>query len=183
MDPNKNEILLDTNTFGKFLKREVDFEKLKNWKMYCTTAQWAEIDNTHDEKEREILQGIFKVLGPLTINSPVTAYGLGFYDVSRYAETNETDNFDKFKEEIRQLDLDAEMKGKKKLSQLTPEQRELNWAADAMVIQGAMKVGKSCFLITNDKTLRTLASDKKVRSAKLRTFIEDVNKPENLSHQ
>jgi hypothetical protein len=181
MNPNKNEILLDTNTFGKFLKRNVDLEKLKVWKLFCTTAQRVEIENTSASVERELLQQIFKTIDATAIDNPITPYGLGSYGVSRYADPEKIKEFDLLKEEIKQLDLEAELKGDKKLKNRSCEKQELNWAADAMVLQGAIALGDTCFMVTKDRTLIQLCKKYGIKNAKFKTLVEKINWSEPIN--
>jgi hypothetical protein len=181
MNPYKNEILLDTNTFGKFPKRNVDLEKLKAWKLFCTTAQRVEIDNTNASVERELLQRIFKTIDATAIDNPITPYGLGYYGVSRYADPDKIKEFYLLKEEIKQLDLEAELKGDKKLKNRSFEKQELNWAADAMVLQGAIVLGDTCVMVTKDRTLIQLCKKYGIKNAKFKTLVEKINWSEPIN--
>ena len=169
-----NYYLLDTNSFKFFNNFDFNKDELAGWKFFCTSVQRIEIDRYDDIERRNQLLDIFKKIDPEMIISPAAYFDLAMFDFALFARPEDAMILDSLKQEIMERDLINEAKGNKKKSGKNPSDRELNWVADAMVLQAALNLGPKCIVITNDGALKEVCNSHTIQNANPATLIEKI---------
>jgi len=169
-----NYYLWDTNSFKVFINFDFTKDELAGWKFFCTSVQRIEIDRYEDIERRTQLLDIFKKIDPEMIISPAAYYDLAMYGSARYATPENAMILSSLKQEIMDRDLYNEAKGKKKMPDANGSDREINWGADAMVLQAALHIGPNCIVITRDVTMKQVCNHHSIRNANPTTLVEKI---------
>lgn len=169
-----NYYLLDTNSFKVFINFDFTKDELTGWKLYCTSVQRIEIEQYKNVERRKLLLDVFNKITPEMVVSPAAYYDLAMFDYALFATPEDAMILDSLKQEIMERDLINEAKGNKKKSGKNPSDRELNWGADAMVLQAALNLGPKCIVITNDGALKEVCNSHTIQNANPATLIEKI---------
>lgn len=175
-----NFYLLDTNSLKDFLSFQIKREDLLGWKIFCTSVQKIELERIKNINIRKTLLNVIQEINPEPVISPAGYYGLSSYGFCLYPTPENTITLDQLKQEIKNQDQKDIDEGKKKKTSKTQEENELNWGADAMVLQAALSLGKNCIVITSDKSFKKVCNYYSIQNTKPITFLKMItNKKKN----
>ena len=125
--------MLDTNIFDRLAKGQLDISNLPNdGEFYATSVQKKELDQTHDDSLRTILNNKFSELGPTLDQLQTTLWDFSGWGEGGWSAVGE--HYEKIKSEL-------DLANNKKRSN----------AADALI--GETSLANNHTLITTDKDL------------------------------
>lgn len=149
-DHSNQPYILDTNVFNHLLEGKIALSSFAGRRLLVTGIQVDELSNTPDVIKRAELLAQFEVINPTPILASSFAWGIEGAGWDQACWNDGSNNFEKMR--ARLCELDSQQKNKKRKRGL-----QLNQERDILIAETAIK--NNAILVSGDHNLRQVVSE------------------------